>query len=62
MCSRDSVQKLAESGVNYEFLNYSYDIDTLDDLRRLQSDCEHHHLGMNNTLTLLRQLKQRGIV
>lgn len=57
-----SVEKLAEMGVNYELLNYSYDIDTLDDLKRLQSDCEHHHLGMNNTLTLLRQLKQRGIV
>ena len=57
-----SVEKLAELGVNYELLNYSYDIDTLDDLKRLLSDCEHHHLGMHNTLTLLRQLKQRGIV
>ena len=57
-----SVEKLAELGVNYELLNYSYDIDTLDDLKRLLSDCEHHHLGMHSTLTLLRQLKQRGIV
>ena len=57
-----SIEKLAEIGVNYELLNYSYDIDTLEDLKRLQSDCERHHLGMNNTLTLLRQLKQRGIV
>ena len=63
--SRDDVlartlEKLQGLGLNYELLPPWYDIDTREDLRRLQSHCGGQDGLMKKTLTLLREFRQRG--
>lgn len=65
--SRDDVlarttEKLAGLGVRYELLPLGYDIDTSEDLRRLQSHCDQRDVSMKNTATLLHELRRRGKV
>lgn len=65
--SRDDVlartlEKLDELGVKHELLPTWYDIDTPDDLARLQSLHDSQQSLMKNTLTLLQELRQRGKV
>ncbi|MEX0802670.1 MAG: TIGR04282 family arsenosugar biosynthesis glycosyltransferase [Candidatus Binatia bacterium] len=65
--SRDDVlartmAKLAALGVKYQLLPLRYDIDTPEDLRRLQSHCDPRDVSMKNTSTLLHELRRRGKV
>jgi uncharacterized protein len=55
-----TIQKLAGIGLTHELLPEGYDIDTADDLGRLQSERNSRDVLMKNTFTLLNQLKQRG--
>ena len=47
-------------GLKHEFLPEGYDIDTADDLGRLQSERSRRDVLMKNTFALLNRLKQRG--
>jgi glycosyltransferase A (GT-A) superfamily protein (DUF2064 family) len=63
--SRDDVlaqtlQKLAGVSLKHGLLPEGYDIDTADDLGRLQSERSRRDVLMKNTFALLNQLKQRG--
>ena len=55
-----TIQKLSAVGLKHELLPEGYDIDTADDLRRLQSERSRRDVLMKNTFALLNQLKQRG--
>lgn len=57
-----SIETLKGLGIRNELLNASYDIDTLDDLRRLFWDCENGLWTMPNTAALLKQLRLQGIL
>ena len=53
--------KLVSLKKNYKLISPWYDIDTIDDLRRLESDFAAAPAGfMKNTLALLQKFKQRG--
>jgi rSAM/selenodomain-associated transferase 1 len=55
-----TIQKLSAVGLKHELLPEGYDIDTADDLGRLQSERSRRDVLMKNTFALLNQLKQRG--
>ena len=55
-----TIQKLAGVGLKHELLPEGYDIDTADDLGRLQSERSRRDVLMKNTFALFNQLKQRG--
>ena len=55
-----TIQKLAGVGLKHELLPEGYDIDTADDLGRLQSERSRRDVLMKNTFALLNQLKRRG--
>jgi uncharacterized protein len=55
-----TIHKLAGVGLKHELLPESYDIDTADDLERLESERNCRDILMKNTFALLNQLKQRG--
>ena len=65
--SRDDVlarttEKIAGLGLKHQLLPLRYDIDTPEDLRRLQSHCDSREVSMKNTSTLLHELRRRGKV
>jgi uncharacterized protein len=55
-----TIQKLSGAGVKHELLPEWYDIDTAQDLGRLQSERNFRDVLMKNTFALLNRLKQRG--
>jgi rSAM/selenodomain-associated transferase 1 len=55
-----TIQKVDDLGLKLKLLPQSYDIDTADDLERLQSERSRRDVLMKNTFALLNQLKQRG--
>jgi uncharacterized protein len=55
-----TIQKIAGVGLKHELLPEGYDIDTADDLGRLQSERSRRDVLMKNTFALLNRLKQRG--
>lgn len=57
-----SIEILTASGIRHELLRASYDIDDLNDLRRLLLDCENGLWTMPNTAALLKQLRLQGIL
>lgn len=65
--SRDDVlartaEKLSGRGLHYELLSSWYDIDTAEDLRRLQAHGDRYSASMKNTFSLLNELRHRGKV
>jgi rSAM/selenodomain-associated transferase 1 len=55
-----TIQKVDDLGLKLKLLPQSYDIDTADDLERLQSERSRRDVLMKNTFALLNELKQRG--
>jgi rSAM/selenodomain-associated transferase 1 len=55
-----TIEKLNAQNKKYKLLRPWYDIDTIDDLRRLELDFSGSAGAMEKTLTLLRKFKQRG--
>lgn len=57
-----SIHALTRIGIRYELLSTSYDIDAVDDIRRLFSDCENGGLTMPATVAVLKRLRFKGIL
>lgn len=57
-----TVEKISSLGLRYEFMPAWYDIDTAEDLARLQSESHLHEAFMKNTFALLHRFSQRGKV
>ena len=55
-----TIQKLEDLGVKHRLLSEWYDIDTVKDLERLQSQAKCREVAMKNTFALLNELTQRG--
>ena len=55
-----TIQKLADLGLKHELLSEWYDIDTANDLERLQSQRMYTEVAMKNTFALLNELTHRG--
>ena len=55
-----TIHKLDDLGLKYELLSEWYDIDTVKDLERLQSQRMCREVAMKNTFALLNELRQRG--
>lgn len=59
---RSTTEKLDALGLKYKLLCAGYDIDKIADLGRLWDELDTRGGVMNNTLTLLRQFRRRGII
>jgi uncharacterized protein len=57
-----TIEKIATLGLRHELMPSWYDIDTAQDLARLQSENESKGPQMKNTFALLHQFRQRGKV
>jgi rSAM/selenodomain-associated transferase 1 len=55
-----TIHKLDDLGLKHELLSQWYDIDTANDLERLQSQAKCREVAMKNTFALLNELTQRG--
>ena len=55
-----TIHKLDDVGLKYELLSEWYDIDTANDLERLQSQRTYSEVAMKNTFALLNELTHRG--
>jgi uncharacterized protein len=55
-----TISKLDDLGLKHELLSEWYDIDTVKDLERLQSQAKCREAVMKNTFALLNELTQRG--
>ena len=55
-----TLHKLDDLSLKHELLSEWYDIDTVKDLARLQSQAKCREVAMKNTFALLNELRQRG--